>query len=98
MYKSRATLTLEAMNLVEMYKHFTNGEIARRYGVSASTVSRIANEQFKIIEAETFEKQPMATPKDLGLVGFEGAWMNSQQRKDYKLIIKQNDKRTIKCS
>ena len=34
--KSRATLTLEAMNLVEMYKHFTNGEIARRYGVSTS--------------------------------------------------------------
>ena len=86
MYKSRATLTLEAMNLVEMYKHFTNGEIARRYGVSASTVSNIANEQFKTIEVQVFEKQPLATPEDMVLIGLEGAWMNSQQRKDYKLL------------
>jgi hypothetical protein len=81
--KKQATLTLEAMNLVEMCKHHTFENIARRYGVSTTIVHRIASEQFNKLEVNKFE----STPLKVKFEGLKGAWMDSQQRKDYQLII-----------
>ena len=85
--KNRQTLELEAMNLVELCKHYTFEQIAKRYGVSVNIVFRIANQQFSKLQVNKFE----STPLKVKFEGLKGAWMDSQQRKDYQ-TIKNNKK------
>jgi DNA invertase Pin-like site-specific DNA recombinase len=78
--KSQGRLSLEKYNVVELFRHNTFNEIARAYGISASTVQAVANEQFKQLQVNKFEFEDFKVEFD----GIKGTWINSNERKYYK--------------
>lgn len=78
--KSEGRLKLEKYNIVELCRHNTYNEIARSFGISASTVQVVANEQFRQLQVNRFEFKDFKVDFD----GIEGAWINSKERKYYK--------------
>jgi len=88
--KSKERIELEAIDLVVELKSKTLKEIAKNYKTTISIVHKVLTQQ--MLERTIGFKKIFDNEDDLDNKTISGAWMHSQQRKDYRQILIQSRK------